>query len=573
MLRSWLSISAAALLTAIAPAARAEWDPAGVVVCDAAGDQVQVATLRDGANGAYVAWVDRRSGTADVYLLRLTATGQVASGWPADGVAVSAAAFDQIAPALAADGAGGVYVAWYDDRSTGHVAIQRMTGAGVRSSGWPVDGLLVGPASFRVFALGTPRPPVIHPDGGGGAWIAWEGERDFFFQTLVQRIGGQGTPPAGWPAGGTAVAIVDNDQVAPCMITTATGAIVAWDDYRRGEHDIYAQAVTLGGGPAPGWPAAGLPLCIADSAQTWAEMVADGSGGAIVTWMDLRTPPHTDIYAQRLTGAGTIANGWTPNGVAVCTAFAHQRWPKLVEDGLHGAIIVWQDERSGIDIYAARIRSDGTREPSWPANGLAVCSHATLQRRPVIGSDGQGGAIIAWEDERFGGTFHAQHVIGSAGVVWPVGGVPAAPAGGGTQKTLSLAGSGPGRAIVAWQDDRGVTLDIYAQLVEYEPPRAPTDVRGESNAALVLEAPRPNPAHGSVAVRFALPRAGTAEVAILDPAGRRVRTLARSVHAAGAHSLTWNGTDEAGGVARAGLYWLRLSWAGQTRVQRLAWLP
>jgi len=81
---------------------------------------------------------------------------------------------------------------------------------------------------------------------------------------------------------------------------------------------------------------------------------------------------------------------------------------------------------------------------AWPTDPLAnlrVCGVQGTQHAPVITTDGAGGAIIAWQDGRSGGTayhIYAQHVLASGVIdpVWPQDG-----------KALCLAfGGGPGGA-------------------------------------------------------------------------------------------------------------------------------
>src|SRR5262249_1847970 len=130
-------------------------------------------------------------------------------------------------------------------------------------------------------------------------------------------------------------------------------------------------------------------------------IVSDGSGGAIVTWMDGRSG-NSDIYAQRGTALGVPL--WTANGVALCTAAGAHQAPTIGSDGAGGAIVAWSDNRSGTDydIYAQRVNSAG--EPQWPANGVVVCAAPNLQATPTMVTDGAGGAIVTWNDYRFPST-------------------------------------------------------------------------------------------------------------------------------------------------------------------------
>ena len=92
-------------------------------------------------------------------------------------------------------------------------------------------------------------------------------------------------------------------------------------------------------------------------------------------------------------------------------------------------------------------------------------------------------------------------------------------------------------------------------------------------AALALAPVRPNPSRGASVLRYTLARAGDVRLELLDAAGRRVRTLAAGASAAGQHELAWDGRDAGGHAAAAGLYWARLTCAGETRTQRFVLLP
>jgi hypothetical protein len=83
---------------------------------------------------------------------------------------------------------------------------------------------------------------------------------------------------------------------------------------------------------------------------------------------------------------------------------------------------------------------------------------------------------------------------------------------------------------------------------------------------------RPNPAHGSLRLRFGLPRRSDVELELFDVTGRRIKTLARGTRAPGWYEIDWQGRDEAGGAVDAGLYFLRLRADGREIKQRLVWL-
>jgi hypothetical protein len=74
----------------------------------------------------------------------------------------------------------------------------------------------------------------------------------------------------------------------------------------------------------------------------------------------------------------------------------------------------------------------------------------------------------------------------------------------------------------------------------------------------------PNPFASQVDVRFAIVREGPVELTILDLSGRRVRRLARGEWmSAGVHSRVWDGMEEGGVAAPAGLYRVRIEADGR----------
>ncbi|MFO7650695.1 MAG: FlgD immunoglobulin-like domain containing protein, partial [bacterium] len=81
--------------------------------------------------------------------------------------------------------------------------------------------------------------------------------------------------------------------------------------------------------------------------------------------------------------------------------------------------------------------------------------------------------------------------------------------------------------------------------------------------------PGPNPTRGGATVRYTIPAATEARLAIYDGSGRNVRTLTSGPQPAGVHTATWDGTDQLGRNVGAGVYLVRLTAGGLTRVSRL----
>jgi hypothetical protein len=69
-----------------------------------------------------------------------------------------------------------------------------------------------------------------------------------------------------------------------------------------------------------------------------------------------------------------------------------------VTDGYHGAIICWEDLRSGDDLYAQRVDRDG--DPYWETDGVPICTAAGGPIKWRIVTDEHQGAIVGWSDSR-----------------------------------------------------------------------------------------------------------------------------------------------------------------------------
>jgi hypothetical protein len=121
-----------------------------------------------------------------------------------------------------------------------------------------------------------------------------------------------------------------------------------------------------------------------------------------------------------------------------------------------------------------------------------------------------------------------------------------------------------GSANVPGGEMRGGETEDYLVLVEPSPVGVGDAVPGDLWLATVT----PNPSSGSHTVRFGLPRADEVSLAVYDVAGRQVRSLASGVLEAGAHVVRWDGRDESGAEAGAGIYLVRLETGGRTLSQR-----
>ncbi len=560
----WVLVSASPVLAA--------WpsDPnANLPVCTEVFNQEFPAVLPDGAGGVFIAWQDYRTELDyDLYAQRISASG--VPQWGTNGIPVCTAVGDQLVPHLASDGAGGVIVTWNDTRNLlSDIFAQRLSPGG--DPLWDLDGVPL------CTAPGPQHDETLIPDGQGGVIVTWwdrraDGGSAIYGDIYAQRVNASGVTQ--WTADGVAICTAAGDQEYPMIVGTDIGALIVWTDARNGSssRDIYARAITSGGVPLG--PADGVIVCNASGDQTSTAIVSDAAGGAIVVWTDPRSSME-ETYAQRL--SNTAASLWTLGGLSVSTGPSAEFWPAMVSDGSGGAIVTWSDFRnfvtSGADIYAQRISSSGARQ--WTSAGVALCTFAEFQFFPTITTDGAGGAIVTWQDQRNGASntdVYARRITAAGTAQWGSGnGGVAISTADTTQYLPMIATDGAGGAILTWQDAREGTTDIYAQRVmsDGQLGGGPVGVSSETPLSADLAPVGPNPIRGGrLRMRFALTTGAAGALELIDVAGRRIATRDLVGLGPGSHMLEL-GADV---HIPAGLYLVRLREGGNERVTRVAML-
>lgn len=270
----------------------------------------------------------------------------------------------------------------------------------------------------------------------------------------------------------THLTFAPNNHEHPKIVEDGNGgAIIVWDEYITSNNsnfrDVYVQSVNASGEIQ--WTTGGVNVCSKIDNQFYPEIASDGNGGAIIVWLDYRnTYCYPYIYAQRISSSGTLL--WTTDDIQIGTIPADYR-PHLISDGDGGAIIVWDDYRvtaNSIDVFAQKI--NGMGEIQWTTNGVEVVTFTGNQRVSSVISDGAGGAIISWHDYRYGSgvigsDIYMQHINDAGVSLWTPDGVAICNATN-EQYAPEIVLDGSGGAIVTWQDHRaGSNSDVYAQKI------------------------------------------------------------------------------------------------------------
>ena len=197
--------------------------------------------------------------------------------------------------------------------------------------------------------------PALTTDGENGAIVAWSDARNANRDIFAQRI--DATGDALWGVDGIPICDLPSSQSWPLMVSDANGgAILVWGDTRHGNQDSYAQRIDASGNKL--WDSEGIPVCTHPTLQDDLNAIADGKGGVIIAWEDWRNG-NQDIYAQRIDSTGKPL--WKANGVPVYRGDGDQYDPVLIADGEGGAIFAWWDiSTPDWNIFAQRLSADGT---------------------------------------------------------------------------------------------------------------------------------------------------------------------------------------------------------------------
>ncbi len=310
----------------------------------------------------------------------------------------------QFGPRGVTDGARGAIIVWVDapNAYTTGIYAQRLAG--------PTGSRMFDTAGVEIFhgvLSGGVRFDDAVTDGEGGAIVAWGTVLTTSGFVQAQRISGNGT--------------------------------LLWN-----------QAVTLTDGPRM---------------SSRSQMIPDGFGGAIVVWGERDSALVGWVYAQRLNSAGQLQ--WGSSGIRVCSATPHQFNPMITADGLGGAIVVWEDIRSLVqeNLYGQRINFSG--ELQWGDSGRIVSEPSTYDFLRGVISDDAGGAVVCWQnDAPNGSTVLAQRLSSEGNRLWTIPGVTIV--GPGKFVAPGIVRDGGGGGIIAWGDSTHGFLDadIYAQRID-----------------------------------------------------------------------------------------------------------
>ena len=260
-----------------------------------------------------------------------------------------------------------------------------------------------------------------------------------------------------------------NDQTAPRIATIgATGYLVVWSDGREAQGEIYSSYRNASGGPLSGNRKISVDPVGAGSYQGEPSVAADASGRTLVAWLDGREGGSVfgatfDVYAQWLDANGNpIGGNFKVNDT---TGPQQSASPAVIADPTLGFVVAWVDSRGApadpSDVYAQRFDASGAKVgPNVRVNDDPL----GRQQRAVRAASGPGTALLIWEDLR--GNLGLDSNVEAAFVPYDAG-----PVGAnfrvnsdtvGRQGTPSALWDGRNAYLGVWEDGRRGSSDIFA---------------------------------------------------------------------------------------------------------------
>jgi hypothetical protein len=354
-------------------------DPAGFALVAGNNQELAPALGRAGSTIA-LAWSDSRAtGGSDIEMVRLDTTGKQLD---ASAVALAAAPYAQITPAITGVSTGGFAATWADARSGVNKDIYA---ARADTSGAVLDasGIAVSTATGDKFV------PVI-ASSGNESLVVWQDRT-----TGAAHVYGAILSTSGTASPPFVICSASGEQQSPAVSWDATASqyVVVWTDTRNPSYAIYGTRVDPSGNVLdPG----GVVIATA-AGNRFQPDIATTSGVSLVVYEDQRNP-NRDIYATRVT-AGAALTVLDPNGIQLTTDASKQVAPMVAVIG-SSFLVAWTDPRNYAtsldDIYGQLVNGDGTLNGS----NFAISSNPEDETSPAVVSASGSSVLVAYSKKR-----------------------------------------------------------------------------------------------------------------------------------------------------------------------------
>ncbi len=331
--------------------------------------------------------------------------------------------------------------------------------ADLRDGAWDIYGARVSQTGIVLDPFGIPIstsyfyqkfPAIVF--GDTNYLVVWEDQRSVYNSHIYStQVSQNGTV---LDTMGEIISTIGNEQLSPSVSFDGQNYLIAWEDLRGSlDYDIYSARVNQSGTVLD---TISIPISTATNKQIHTAITFDGTN-FLAVWEDHRS--GVNIYGSRVDPDGTVLDTL---GIAISTAANNQVRPSISFDNTN-YFVVWEDCRnvSYYDIYGARVMQSGA---VLDTQGIAISTAVNNQRNPSISFDGTH-YLVVWEDYRGDAAIYGARV-GTDGIVLDTTGIPISTANH-VQKGPAIAFDGQ-NYLVVWQDSRNLGWDIYGTLVNQD---------------------------------------------------------------------------------------------------------
>jgi hypothetical protein len=404
---------------------------------------------RDSYGNFVIAWTDRRNGNEGIYFQFYNSSGvKQGNNQPAQ----NDEGKRQFGSSIVMDSSGNFVITWKSERFSQQynydIYFQRYDSSGI---GLGNNQSVIDPA-INASQYG----PSIAVDGSGNFVIAWQDDRNGNSDIYLQRYNSSGVRQGNNQQANDDVG--STSQFYPSIDMDSGGNFVtAWQDDPSSNSDLHLQRYSSSGVKQ------GVNQKVNDVPESGAghykrSIALNSSGNFVIAWHDARNG-NADVYFQRYNSSGfRQGNNQQANDDGGST---DQFYPSIDMDGSDNFVMVWEDRRNGDgDIYFQRYDSSGSKQ----GINQKVTDDAENEQQvaPSIAMHRSGSFVIVWNDYRNGSSDIYFQRYDLSGV--KLGTNQRVTDGTGSESgTPSIAMDSSGNFVIAWENDHDGNLDIYFQ--------------------------------------------------------------------------------------------------------------
>lgn len=382
-------------------AGQIQWPLGGKIVCNATGTQKNLNIEPDATNGAYIVWEDNRNPSTDLYGQHINSLGF--PHWNPTGLVIAGATGDEIEHTMWKDGTGGIIIGYkYNLSSTASYTARRISVDG---------GIVWTLALCDFYPHYELADLKMSPIDINSFVFTWTERPWSFGKIIAQRVSRNGLAMWAAPIEVYSDTDIDNPTIQSLpriMRTSDDCVIIAWEDRRNSpeEADLYAQKINPEGSPV--WGMNAVALTDADYRQNSLRLVSDNAGGCFATWNDYRDGNYQDgdVYAQHLSSTGVSL--WAADGISIDSATGDQLNPHIRFNN-NNVYIAWQDAGTGSMTLKYQVLSpNGVNQLELNGRQVfgGISGSADYNNYKLLARSGD--AVAIWLDDR--ATYHSNMI-------------------------------------------------------------------------------------------------------------------------------------------------------------------